>query len=379
MKKFYFFILVLTFISFSLDAQVTYTGKPTYKIDVKRAGIPIGSIHIELFPNLAYHHVRNFDSLVSVQFYDSTAFHRVIPGFMIQGGDPNSRSGPTSTWGYGQAGQPTVNAEFSTARHVRGILSAARSSNINSATSQFFICVATAANLNGNYSVYGRVTSGMNIVDTIVLAPRNSNDLPNLKHEMFITATGSNDSVPDTPILNTPPNGAINTPTSSSLLLKWNAIPGAVEYEIEVSDDPFFINIFKSAKAGTTLYYLTNTLDEDMQYYWHVRANNGGHYSDWSSDFMFSTAKDAVGVQELKNSDGSVQVYPNPSYGTFNFKGIQVSDHMRVYSMDGKLIRDDRVMNTNYILNLETEKKGIYFYYIKHSSGNTNKGKLIVK
>src|SRR6185369_17262738 len=118
-----------------------YTGKPQYKIHTTRAGIPLGDIFIELYPTLAPHHVRNFDSLVSYSFYDTTAFHRVVPGFVIQGGDPNSRHGAPSTWGYGQPGQPTVNAEFSNfLKHKKGVLSAARSTNINSATSQFFIC-----------------------------------------------------------------------------------------------------------------------------------------------------------------------------------------------------------------------------------------------
>src|SRR4051812_35319359 len=123
-------VLILLFLfasatkSFSQFTGV-YTGKPTFDIVVKRNNIPFGTINIELFPNIAPNHVRNFDSLVSFSFYDTTAFHRVIPGFMIQGGDPNSRHGPVSTWGNGDPGQPTVNAEFSVAKHLRGILSAA--------------------------------------------------------------------------------------------------------------------------------------------------------------------------------------------------------------------------------------------------------------
>ena len=126
--------------NFSQTATYTYTGKPRFQILTKRNNTLLGIINVELFPNIAPKHTRNFDSLVSKQFYDTTAFHRVIPGFVIQGGDPNSRHGPKPTWGQGQAGQPTVNAEFTAAKHVRGILSAARSTNINSATSQFFIC-----------------------------------------------------------------------------------------------------------------------------------------------------------------------------------------------------------------------------------------------
>ncbi len=160
---------------------------PKYRISVTRGGTPLGDIVVELFQDVAPQHVHNFDSLVSIGFYDGTAFHRVIPGFMIQGGDPNSRSGPRDTWGYGAAGQTTVPAEFSTISHKRGILSAARvSGNINSATSQFFICVAPATHLDGQYSVYGEVVEGMDIVDVIVQSPRDARDNPNEKVEMAI-------------------------------------------------------------------------------------------------------------------------------------------------------------------------------------------------
>lgn len=379
MKKIYTLCLLIITFSQVLNSQVTYTGKPTYKIDIKRAGVFIGSINIELFPNLAYHHTRNFDSLVAAHFYDTTAFHRVIPGFMIQGGDPNSRHGATSTWGYGQAGQPTVNAEFSTAKHLRGILSAARSSNINSATSQFFICVATAASLNGQYSVYGRVTSGMNIVDTIVLAPRNANDLPNLKHEMFITATGSNDSVPSIPVLTSPVNNAIALPTAASVLLKWNAVAGAVEYELEVSDDPFYQNIIKSAKSGINNFNLTTGLSTDTRYYWHVRANNGGHYSDWSTDFMFSTELDAVGIDKNRLTENTIQVFPNPSTGQFAFSNLNTGDKVRVFDVTGKLIYETFSKESSLTLSLEGKEKGIYTYSVLSENKERMQGKLILK
>jgi cyclophilin family peptidyl-prolyl cis-trans isomerase len=379
MKKIYTLCLLFITCTQVLNSQVTYTGKPIYIINIKRAGIFIGTIKVELFPNLAYRHVRNFDSLVSTQFYDSTAFHRVIPGFMIQGGDPNSRHGATSTWGFGQPGQPTVNAEFSTARHLRGILSAARSSNINSATSQFFICVATAASLNGNYSVYGRVISGMNIVDTIVLAPRNASDLPNLKHEMFITAAGSNDSIPSAPVLNSPLNNSIATPTAAALLLKWNAVGGAVEYEIEVSDDPFYLNLIKNGKSGTNNYYITNGLVADTKYYWHVRANNGGHYSDWSTDFMFSTELDAVGIDKNLLTENTIQAFPNPSTGQFTFSQLNVGDKVRIFDVKGKLVYEtitrERILN----LSLEGKEKGIYTYTVLSENKEKMQGKLILK
>lgn len=377
MKKIYSALFLSLLFVNSVQAQVTYTGKPKYKIDVKRAGTYIGSIHIELFPNLAYHHTRNFDSLVGQSFYDTTAFHRVIPGFMIQGGDPNSRHGATSTWGYGQAGQPTVDAEFSTAKHVRGILSAARSNNINSATSQFFICVATASNLDGNYSVYGRVTSGMDIVDTIVKAPRNSNNLPNLKHEMFITAIGSNDSVPIPPVLTHPANNAYNINAETYVQLKWNKVSDAIEYEIEVSEDPSFTDLFASGKSGTNNFYLTTLKAEDTKYYWHVRTNNGGHYSEWSSDFVFSTEHD-VGIADNAAMQ-NINIYPNPSTGVFNFSAVKPGYKLQVCDVNGKIILETKFTEDTYELNLEGKAKGIYSYSIEGENKATLKGKLLLK
>ncbi|MDQ3046467.1 MAG: peptidylprolyl isomerase, partial [Bacteroidota bacterium] len=235
MKK----LLLLLFVSIStITSAQTFTGKPQYEILTKRAGVYLGTTTVELFPAIAPNHVKNFDSLVSTQFYDSTAFHRVIPGFMIQGGDPNSRSGPTSTWGLGDSTQPTVNAEFSTAKHIRGTLSAARDTDINSANSQFFICVAPAAWLNGTYSVYGHVTAGMDIVDSIVASPRDSVDNPLQKIEMFITYTGSNDSIPVEPVLNLPLSGSYSASTVRAI--KWFAVSDAIIYHVEVSTDSLF-------------------------------------------------------------------------------------------------------------------------------------------
>jgi cyclophilin family peptidyl-prolyl cis-trans isomerase len=129
-----------------------------------------GQINIRFFPELAPNHVRNFIDLAQSGFYNGTKFHRVIPGFVIQGGDPNTRNGDPSTWGTGGSDR-TVNAEFSTREHKRGILSMARSSDPNSASSQFFICVADVPQLNNDYTVFGEVTQGMDVVDKIVSAP----------------------------------------------------------------------------------------------------------------------------------------------------------------------------------------------------------------
>jgi peptidyl-prolyl cis-trans isomerase B (cyclophilin B) len=153
----------------------TDPNRPQYVISVKSGSKTLGAITIELFKDLAPLHSANFDSLVAAKFYDGTAFHRVIPGFMIQGGDPNSRpnSGkPKMFWGMGEPGQRTVPAEFSqTLRHEPGVISAARTADPNSATSQFFICHGAPSHLDGQYSIFGRVISGMEIVDQIARVP----------------------------------------------------------------------------------------------------------------------------------------------------------------------------------------------------------------
>lgn len=211
-------LLVFTAIFFgTLAYGQTFTGKPQYDIHVYRDTTYVGTTRVELFPTVAPLHTAMFDSLVSTQFYDSTAFHRVIPAFMIQGGDPNSRSGPISTWGQGQPWQPTVNAEFTAAKHLRGRMSAARDANINSANSQFFICVAICNWLDGSYSVYGRVVGGMNIVDTIVSEPRDANDNPLIKMSMFVDYVGEVDTLATIPVHNLPANYSSSNSTTRVL------------------------------------------------------------------------------------------------------------------------------------------------------------------
>lgn len=135
-----------------------------------------GRIVIEFLPGVAPKHVRNFKGLAGTGFYDGTRFHRIVRDkttpTAIQGGDPNTINGDPSIWGQGQRGQRTVPAEFSSLTHQRGIVSAARKSDdINSATSQFFICVTTQPGFDGQYSIFGRVIEGMNVVDSIARAP----------------------------------------------------------------------------------------------------------------------------------------------------------------------------------------------------------------
>ena len=127
----------------------------------------LGSIVLRFYPHVAPNHVKNFKSLAESKFFDSTTFHRVIPGFMIQGGDPNSKDDDLNNDGIG-SGPRRLMAEFNQIRHTRGIVSAARSSDPNSASSQFFIMVAPSyPSLDGQYTVFGKVVKGMDVVDRI--------------------------------------------------------------------------------------------------------------------------------------------------------------------------------------------------------------------
>lgn len=164
-----------------------------------------GDIMLVFYPDLAPHHVGNFVHLSKTGFYDGSKFHRIVPGFVIQGGDPNSKDadprndglgGPSMSdvltgdemklvakvnemllaKGYaGLDGPANLKAEFTTeVKHVRGTLSMARSQSVDSAGSQFFICVAATPQLDGKYTIFGQVVTGMDVADTIVSAPKNT-------------------------------------------------------------------------------------------------------------------------------------------------------------------------------------------------------------
>jgi cyclophilin family peptidyl-prolyl cis-trans isomerase len=149
-----------------------------YQNKVAEVHTSAGEIDIRFFPDVAPNHVKNFIDLAEKGFYNGSKFHRVIPGFMIQGGDPNTISGSPATWGTGGSGK-NIAAEFNSVKHVRGIVSMARSNSPDSASSQFFIMVATAPSLDNQYSVFGQVTKGMDVADKIVGAPRDASDRPN--------------------------------------------------------------------------------------------------------------------------------------------------------------------------------------------------------
>jgi len=136
-----------------------------------------GRIVFKLLPELAPETVRNFEKLAGDGFYNGTLFHRVIPGFMIQGGDPNTKSGNKNTWGMGGPGH-MIKAEFSSRSHLRGIVSMARAQDPNSAGSQFFIVTTDSTFLDRQYTVFGEVIEGMDVADKIVSLPRDRNDCP---------------------------------------------------------------------------------------------------------------------------------------------------------------------------------------------------------
>ena len=147
-----------------------------------------GSIKFSLLPELAPETVRNFSKLAKSGFYNETLFHRVIPGFMIQGGDPNTKSPDKSVWGQGGPGY-NLKAEFSSRSHLRGIVSMARAADPDSAGSQFFIVTSDSTFLDKQYTVFGEVTEGMDVADKIVNLPRDGNDCPEQEAKMLEVTT----------------------------------------------------------------------------------------------------------------------------------------------------------------------------------------------
>ena len=146
-----------------------------------------GKIILNLLPDNAPETVRSFIKLVESKFYDGTLFHRVIPGFMIQGGDPNSKQLDKSKWGTGGPGY-NLKAEFNSRSHLRGIVSMARSTDPDSAGSQFFIITTDSTFLDNQYTVFAEVIEGIEVADTIVNLQRNENDCP-LKEAKMIHIT----------------------------------------------------------------------------------------------------------------------------------------------------------------------------------------------
>lgn len=158
-----------------------------------------GDMVVEFYPDIAPMHVESFMALANEEYFNGTTFHRVIPGFMIQGGDPNSRNENRATHGTGgRAGKffglgneedPStwlIPQEFSDTPHVKGILSMARTNDPNSASSQFFVCHDNANFLDNNYTVFGKVIDGLDIIDEIANVAKDQNDNPLERVEMSI-------------------------------------------------------------------------------------------------------------------------------------------------------------------------------------------------
>jgi peptidyl-prolyl cis-trans isomerase B (cyclophilin B) len=164
-------------------------GTPVFDDEVAVFETDYGNFKIALYPDVAPRHVENFKKLISEKFYDGLGFHRVIPNFIIQGGDPQTRGGGNRRkWGAGDDNQPKVPAEFSTRPFVRGTVGMARKGDDpNSGTSQFFICLRPNPDWNGEYTVFGEVIQGLNnvqVISNVPLNPENRNqvkDLPMIK------------------------------------------------------------------------------------------------------------------------------------------------------------------------------------------------------
>jgi len=185
-------IVVLTACGGKPEAKPVYSppSDPGPKAIIKTK---FGDMHIKFFPELAPRHVENFIKLANSGFYNGTIFHRVIPGFMIQGGDPNTKDSlKKETYGQGgpkdEKGNPILlKAEFSDTPHKRGIVSMARGTDPDSAGSQFFVVVENSPFLDRKYTVFGEVIKGLGVADKIVNLPRNERDLPNDRVEMTVT------------------------------------------------------------------------------------------------------------------------------------------------------------------------------------------------
>lgn len=181
----------MPFVSLGLSVVLAAdTAKDAQEGEAKSTQVVIttkfGDIELELFPDIAPLHVENFVKLAKSGFYDGTIFHRVIPGFMIQGGDPTTKD-PAKKHAYGTGGPGhTVKAEFSDTPHKRGILSMARAQDPNSAGSQFFIVVEDSRFLDNKYTAFGRVTKGIGVADKIVKQAKDPRDNPLERVEMKV-------------------------------------------------------------------------------------------------------------------------------------------------------------------------------------------------
>ena len=169
-----------------MSEMIEVTTNTRATIAVSSQGESWGDIVLKFYPDVAPDHAKNFCKLAAQNFYDGTTFHRVIPGFMVQGGDPNSKNTDRSNHGMGGPGYH-IKAEFNNTQHKRGVLSMARAQDPDSAGSQFFICVADSSFLDGQYTAFGEVVSGLDVVDRVVGVKRDGRDNPLERIEVTVT------------------------------------------------------------------------------------------------------------------------------------------------------------------------------------------------
>jgi cyclophilin family peptidyl-prolyl cis-trans isomerase len=163
-------LLCFGFQSLALAVETTNGESMTKNSDILVIELKDGKVYAELFADKAPNHVQRITELANEKFYDGVVFHRVIDGFMAQTGDPSGT-------GMGGSKKPNLKAEFNDVKHERGILSMARSSDPNSANSQFFIMLASSPHLDGQYTAWGRVIKGMEYVDKIKLGDARKNGM----------------------------------------------------------------------------------------------------------------------------------------------------------------------------------------------------------
>lgn len=168
----------LTVLALSMVGAVLATPAQAADDEVAVIKTSLGTMVVEFYPDVAPKHVESFKNLAKKGFFDGTAFHRVIKGFMIQGGDPYTKDeGKKELWGTGDPGYK-LKAEFNNKPHVRGTLSAARSQSPDSAGSQFYICHGAPSFLNGKYTVFGGLIKGDDVLEKIATTPTDSRDRP---------------------------------------------------------------------------------------------------------------------------------------------------------------------------------------------------------
>ena len=218
-------------------------------------------------------------------------------------------------------------------------------------------------------------------MDTIANAPKNANDNPLSKIEMFITYIGSNDTVPNPPTLTLPANNAINVDTMSQVQLKWAAVSDGIIYRVELSTDSTFATITNTLNTGNLLYVTPSVLPSNTKYFWRVRTNNGGHFSVYSPVSRFTTTSPNAGVGIKKQTINSTQplIYPNPSNGKFTFTDIEKGSYIEVFDISGKLIYETTTKESATVIDLEGKEKGVYTYRITNAKQEVSLGKLIIK